>query len=64
VLITSVEGRSPTIVAAYLMYTLAITPEEAMDMILERRPFVQYVFPVVKVYLTDKLDRTRTFSAS
>lgn len=37
------KGRSPTIVAAYLVYTLKITPDEAVGMILKKRPFVQYV---------------------
>jgi protein-tyrosine phosphatase len=64
------EGRSPTIVAAYLMYAFAITPEEALSMILERRPFVQYVFSKVHglIYLPDEFsnreDRTQISPAN
>ncbi len=37
------EGRSPTIVAAFLVYTLKVTPDEAVGIILKERPFVKYV---------------------
>jgi dual specificity phosphatase 12 len=33
-------GRSATVVAAYLMKTLNIPPEEAVEMIREKRPVV------------------------
>lgn len=33
-------GRSATVVAAYLMKTLNISPEEAVEMIREQRPVV------------------------
>lgn len=36
----SAIGRSATVVAAYLMKTLNIPPEEAVEMIREKRPVV------------------------
>jgi len=34
-------GRSATIVAAYLMYTSKLSPEEAISMIREKRPIIE-----------------------
>lgn len=35
-------GRSPTIIAAYLMYTQKINHDDALNLIKDRRPIVEY----------------------
>ncbi len=37
----NLTGRSATIVAAYLMHTLSLTPDEALELIRSKRPVIE-----------------------
>jgi hypothetical protein len=43
IMMFALEGRSVTLVAAYIMYTQHKTPEEALELIRQSRPNIEYV---------------------